>query len=70
MEEILKSEEEYLIKANEYLLDWDFLKAHRVLTELLEEEPCSGKAHAMMGEIQFFIQNEPIAALTHFKLAI
>ena len=70
MEEILKSEEEYLIKANEYLLDWDFLRAHRVLTELLEEEPCCGKAHAMMGEIKFFIQNEPISALRHFKLAI
>lgn len=70
MDEILQSEEEYLIKANEWLLDWNFLKAFRVLNELLEEEPCSGKAHALMGEIIYFIQNNPRQALIHFKLAI
>jgi|GEM_PF-6743623 len=70
MKNIFYHSDEYILKAHEYMDEWNYLEAKKVLTELLEEQPDHGPAHFLMGRIFSNQLADPGTAIYHYKHAI
>ena len=46
MDNIILYQDEYILKAQGYIDEWEYIKAKRLLLELLEEAPDHGQAIA------------------------
>lgn len=70
MDDLLLYTEEYILKAKEHIDSWDYIKAKRLLMELLEEQPDNGRAHQLLGWIYASQLNQYDMAEIHFKMAM
>lgn len=70
MEDILLHSEEYILKVKEHMDYCDYIKAKRLLTELLEEQPDHGRAHQLLGWIYASELNQYNDAELHLKMAM
>lgn len=64
------SVEEKLLKADMYMYDSNYVKAHRMFTEILQEEPDSALAHYGMGVLMRYHLQNITQAEEHFRLAL
>ncbi len=70
MDNIFHHNDEYILKANEYMEEWNYLEAKRLLIKFLEEEPNHGPAHFLLGKIYGSQLDDDGTAIYHFKLAL
>lgn len=70
MDNIILYQDEYILKAKGYIDDWEYIKAKRLLLELLEEAPDHGQAHSLLGWIYGCLLEEFELAESHFRSAI
>ena len=70
MENLLYNTEEHLLQAREYLDEWAFIKAKRVLEELLENEPDHAAAHELLGYLYTACLGDWNKGLYHLQWAI
>lgn len=70
MDNIFHHNDEYILKANEYMEEWNYLEAKRLLIKFLEEEPNHGPAHFLLGKIYSSQLDDDGTAIYHFKLAL
>ncbi len=70
LDELLLNDEEYILKAQELMDDWNYLEAKRILQELIEKEPGNGKAHSLIAWIYYTQLYDFEKADFHYKLAL
>ncbi|MDN5204724.1 hypothetical protein QQ008_25255 [Fulvivirgaceae bacterium BMA10] len=62
--------EDYILKANELISDYRYLKAKRVLEQLLEIDPDHGQAHNILGWIFHYPIEDYERASYHYQLSM
>lgn len=67
---VFYSTEEKLLKADNYMDNCRYVKAHRMYTEILQEEPDSALAHYGMGILMRYHLQHITQAEEHFRLAL
>lgn len=70
MEHLFKTNDEYILKAHEFMDEWNYLEAQKLLIRLLEEDPNHGPAHFLLGRIYSSQLQDKGTAIYHFRLAI
>ena len=70
MDNIILYQDEYILKAQGYLDELEFIKAKRLLLELLEQAPDNGQAHSLLGWIYGCQLEEFELAEKHLQTAI
>ncbi len=70
MKDIFYHNDEYILRAHEYMESWNYLEAKKLLVKLLEDEPDHGPAHFLLGKIYSFQLHDNGTALYHYREAL
>ncbi len=68
--DILYNDEERILQAKDLINDWEYIKAKKVIDDLLEEDPIHAYGHYLMGHIFDSYYMEYDVALKHYEVAV